>query len=407
LPALYRQAAAPINRPLPRVRAVWGDQPEASAAKPLARIRFSDRPAPSQGSSYDRLSRSCAPDPAADPAPRPAHAPIKSPRPARRLNYIDVVAGWFRQPRDQATLDWLDSECGGKLGHKNRKPRFRRNADPEREYLQQLTLRQPSNAALEYLAKQNDWLQNYVELSHDQIFEDQGELDAAFLFALEHSVKKDRRGQSATVYLGKNGPAFYSDARWSSNNLVLYADKPSKSGKQPYCLHADWRMGGVKALKRLDLDTPARLLKLDYAAFWRDRLQLWHISDIEGLGRAYANWQAKQENPQSYLPRRSPHIIKLGKHATMNVDKRLGHLILRSAGLFADEQLHPKLSREEMERLPGFMLILQARALQNVIDIFGRHLHPISRFISMTGEQGFHAMCPPKQQGPAREQELT
>ena len=142
---------------------------------------------------------------ASDDAPHFATALDGLGSPQQSIPYCDVIGGWLRDPLGPEDLAHLDSLCGGKLGRRIRKPRFRRNDRPDHEYGQRLTLRQPSSAALAYLAKRNDFFLNYSELALDRIYADRDELLGALQFVIEHTLITTGAAQAPASALVRRG----------------------------------------------------------------------------------------------------------------------------------------------------------------------------------------------------------
>jgi len=340
--------------------------------------RTSNRPRTAQRTPLRRpsgsLKRLTAPDAAPGRLTEPDE-PLFRPQPHRRLPYRDVLAVWLINPMSADDLARLQGRCDGKLGVANRHARF----NPE--YCQRLTLRQPSRQALEILARRNDVMVNYEELAQDWIFQTRDELDAAFMFVLEHSLMKDRRGQSAKVCLGKKGPTSYSGPRWSANLAVAYADKKSKISNELHNLHQERRRAGAKSLRQKGMHTLRDHLALDETQFWQDNLEYWRIFDVEGLGRAYNNYLDKLENPQ-HKSRKKAKIIPWGKHG-YNIDARMGHQLIRVLGLFKDEQITLRKNAKERAKTqyPGYYAIYAARSIQNIFDRLHKIIPHIGRYM--------------------------
>ena len=255
--------------------------------------------------------------------------------------YCDVIGLWLRDPLCPADLADLQSQCGGKLGHRIRKPRFRRDDRPDLEYAQRLTLRQPTDAALEYFGKRNDVLLVYSELALDRIYANRDDQQAALQFVIEHSLIKDRRGQFMRVCLGPKGLTLYSGQRGSKHLAVTYADKKSKVAKSAIPpLHDERRTQGPQAHRRKGISGVADLLHLDQSQFWDQHAQYYRVTDIEGLGRAFLNYSDRQENPSS-LARRKAKLKRIGKSTVMNIDKRIkpGLLLLCDVNALARQYL--------------------------------------------------------------------
>lgn len=324
-------------------------------------------------------------DDGSDPAPYYATASDGLGCPIALHPYRDVIGVWVRHPLSPDDLAHLRSLCGGKLGHRIRKPRFRRDDRPELEYGQRLTLRQPSAAALEYLGKRNDVLLNYSELALDRVYDSRDDQQAAFQFVIEHSLIKDRRGQFMRVCLGPKGLTLYSGRRGSKHLAVTYADKKSKVARSAVPpLHDERRTQGPSAHKRKGIFTLAEIAHLDQPQFWDKHAQYYRVHDVEGLGRAYLNYCDRQENPTSPA-RRKAKLKRIGDHTVMNIDKRMGHLLIRVLGLFRPEQITlsraAKKAKKPPEQMDGYWSIQAAHSIQNIYDRLNP-LIPMDRFIS-------------------------
>jgi hypothetical protein len=312
--------------------------------------------------------------------------------------YCDVIGVWLRDPLGPDALAELQSQCRGKLGYKTRKPRFRRDDRPELEYAQHLRLRQPSRAAIETLARRNDVLLTYSELALDRFFADHDETRAALQFVIEHALHKDRRRSQKrarpemTICLGHHGFTLYWGMRGKAQHVaVVYADKKSKVAQSAIApLHDERRTYGPQAHQRKGVGSLTELLNLDDLQFWNDSAHYYQLTDIEGLGRAYLNFHARQENPLS-IPRRKAKITPIGNSgATYNHDVRMGHQLIRVFGLFKDAQI--KLPRGAKQRdhwqYKGYASIYAARSIQNVYDRLIDNLPMLHRYISRISVDG-------------------
>lgn len=282
---------------------------------------------------------------------------------------------WLINPLDERQRATLQSQCGGKLSVANRAARF----NPE--CCQRLTLRQPSREALEFLAKRNDVHLNYVEASLEWIFDSEDDLTDVFLFVLEHSLVKNQRGQLSKACLGKKAPTIYSGKRGAPIVAAHYPSKRSKITKDPHTLKSERRLSGARSLKREHFGTASAIQGHDQLAYWLKHYKFYRIADFEGMGRAYNNYIARQEDP-SAISRRKPLLIKAGSKTMINVDKRMGHLLLRSLGLFSDEQITVpgKATDRDPRNYPGYSMIHQARTIQNLYDRLNRFI-PLDRFM--------------------------
>lgn len=305
--------------------------------------------------------------------------------PGKIIHFVDAISVWLRSPMSADDLAFLRSHCGGKLRIENRPARF------DRAFIQRLTLRQPSREAIAALAKRNDCHFNYRELAMDLIYPSADQRDDAFQFSIEHALMKDRRGQSAKVCLGLDGKTtIYSGPRGKPIVSATYPCKSKITGDE-HALHSERRHSGTRALERKSGGSLNELLTLDHIQFWQESAQYWRIRDIEGLGRAYLNYWERKENPLA-KSRRKANIIKLGNRTTYNEDRRMGYQLLRTLGLFTDEQITTRKPRTKAtadadanagigkEQMPGYWTIYAARSIQNVYDRLNQII-PMDRFM--------------------------
>lgn len=288
------------------------------------------------------------------------------------MPYCDVISGWIKEPLNADAATYLRRECRGKLDARERKPRFGRSGRPTLQYRQRLTLRQPTQAALEYL-KQHDFMLNYSEFALDRFYGSAEDLRDALQFVLAHALVKNRGHQSVSVCFGLKGFTIYSGGRNAPQVSVTYADKKSKVAKSAIPpLHDERRTKGARAHQRKRLG-----MMPDQTALWRENQSFCYVADVEGLGRAYNNVM----DGAISLPRKSrrkPKLKRIGQ-TTMNLDLRMGHLLMRALGSFRPEQL--SMSREaeaagrKMEDLPGYWSIRSVISIQNLYD----RLNPIIR----------------------------
>jgi hypothetical protein len=76
--------------------------------------------------------------------------------------YFDVIRFWLQSPLDRRRLSELQNLCGGGLRADTEPARF------SSRYRQRVTLRQPSDSALKWLAEHTDCVFiNYIELAID------------------------------------------------------------------------------------------------------------------------------------------------------------------------------------------------------------------------------------------------
>jgi hypothetical protein len=309
--AAFINAELPHQPPLPRVRAVWGDQPEASAAKPLPRIRFSDRPAPSQGSSYDGPDQFQRSKPAAESAALSTPLLRAGIRPADCHRYIDTIKCLGKRPIPEADIEMLRSHCK----HLDIRPHgamvFPRSGAPYQINIHpwrfRIEIHLPDPIALEYLARCPGLKLTRVDLAQDWTFDDeQPKLDLFETFA-EHLVQPHLK-RYARISFDNEGLS--TGRRRKGRYFTLYASRACRIDGIVDCLHIECRHLGTQALAQIGLYSPADLLDFDHAAYWHriEANQLLAI-DKEHLGRFHSNRRSNMRrratDPKPFYGRRS------------------------------------------------------------------------------------------------------
>ncbi len=103
-----------------------------------------------------------------------------------------------------------------------------------------------------------------------------------------------------------------------ANQIVTYADRPSKSdGKSP-CCHLEWRCLGRDAVRRAGVQTPWDLVDYQHHKFWEKRMLLQAV-DYARLGRALRG------------KRRRTHKVSTTHGFKYDPDKSAGHLFSHAA----------------------------------------------------------------------------
>lgn len=227
--------------------------------------------------------------------------------------YLDVLHLWFKAPLAPKDLRWLNGHCG--KVHTGRSLRIAEPAWFDTSYQQTLRLFQPDEEALRWLAKRNDVLLTHVELTLDVISEDAEELlgliPAQFVQRWHRKRQPSRweNGNYRTGRLGQKGMVFQ-----------FYADRASKVTGEVDCFHAEAKVYGSAALRRLGIIHPRDLIGFNHDEFWQRNLVLLEV-DRERLGRWWENKRAKTK-------RRTSTITERG----YNVTRATGNLLCRVYG---------------------------------------------------------------------------
>jgi hypothetical protein len=199
-------------------------------------------------------------------------------RPSSIVAYLDRVHLWLPQPLPVKDLEWLDTQCGEEMYVRTRPKRW------QRSYQQHLQLPQPTPAALHFLSKRNGALMNYAEPAMDWMFNDCEQNEHAGATVRQYVVKRHHREQQG-VHTVREATR-YTAPRRSSSNLVIYADRTSRTTGELDCTHIELRLRGVRALQRAGIHGLKDLVEMDTRAFWLPRLILKAV-DPDEFGRSY------------------------------------------------------------------------------------------------------------------------
>jgi hypothetical protein len=255
----------------------------------------------------------------------PREAGETNTRPTSVWPYFDKIQIWLRQPIDRATADMLRKMCG----------RGGIYVDPllgarfDRAYRQRIELRQPSPAALQWVANRPDALINRLEIALDYIFKDINQKDEAFDFLHRRLVRRwhGKKQKIKLVRSGKErrkaelvdeddietGQTRY-DAGRAPNKIVFYRNQYSRITGELHCLHLEWHANGKKAVQALGIKTGEDLLKFDHRAFWKRRLLLYRVEE-DRLGRLVRNQHSGKR-----------------RRVSNSLDERMGHVLISSVG---------------------------------------------------------------------------
>jgi hypothetical protein len=237
--------------------------------------------------------------------------------------YIDVARLWLRNPLSGSDLAWLRERAGGyKLFVHEGPARFDCN------FIQRLTLYQPTDEVLKWLSRRNDAMLNYVEFALDLVFPCDEDRQAAFRAVVSMFVKRHHRNQKVR-FVGEQieTATLYTGPRIAPHVAVAYADKPSKVTGEP-CVHIEWRAKGAAALRRVGIHNVRDLLNFDHRELWRDRLILCSI-DRRKLGRSYNKWRLKSR-------RQGAWVMRYSNGFEYDMDLRAGSIIARACGSTQD-----------------------------------------------------------------------
>jgi hypothetical protein len=248
---------------------------------------------------------------------------ITLPNPIGKYPYFDKIQFWVCEPLDLKTLALLKRSCGrGGIGIDNRPARFNNR---HRQYRQRIELRQPSVGALRWLAEHSDLLINQAEIALDLIFKNRADAEEALDFVHQHLVRRwHGKRQEIRVRRGDDGGSLetrYDAGRRSPNALVLYADDHTRATGELYCVHIEWRVKRLRAMRAAGINSGQDLLEFDHRAFWQRRLLLYTVNRSR-LGRLLRNRVTGKR-------RRTPEIIQRGRYG-YDVEGNQGEACARS-----------------------------------------------------------------------------
>ena len=202
----------------------------------------------------------------------------RTPHPLARYSYPDLIQLWLPELLPPSRIDWLDPPRCGSHHELRRLKRWTRHD----KYVMRLQLRQPGPEVLRWVATLNGALMNRLDVALDLIFASEEEVAAADEFIHRHHLKLWHRDQEVTLFKTTR----YTASPRAPNKLANYADKECRITGEVYCLHIEWRLIGVQALKRAGLAAVSAVKDIDYYRFWKDRLLLRTV-DLQALGRQF------------------------------------------------------------------------------------------------------------------------
>jgi hypothetical protein len=102
------------------------------------------------------------------------------------------------------------------------------------------------------------------------------------------------------------------DAWRAPNKICFYRDKPCRLTGEIHCLHLEWHLNGLRAVRRAGIESGQDLVDFDHRSFWDPRLLLFDV-DIERLGRLVRNQSTGKKSRASgsnyFTDRRTGHTL--------------------------------------------------------------------------------------------------
>jgi hypothetical protein len=166
-------------------------------------------------------------------------------------------------------------------------------------FRQRVQLTQPSALALRWLARRDDALINRVGIALDWIFDYPDVRNDVWKFLHWHLVRRwHGKKQEIRVYRPKGRVALdegdetsgtrYDGGRKAPNRIAWYKEHHSRITGELNCLHFEWRLNSLKAVRRVGIKAGNDLIGFDHRQFWQSRLLLF-TADQERLGRLITN----------------------------------------------------------------------------------------------------------------------
>jgi hypothetical protein len=250
--------------------------------------------------------------------------------PSSIIPYFDRIVIWLRRPVDRTTLEKLRKQCGELYPGPD---------DPLTEtcpfstkFKQRLDFKQPSDRALRWIASHCDGLVNWVEVTLDLIFATAHECAVCRTYFHRYLRRRWHCGQKITFYHDDPDNERYDGPSTAPNIINDYTQQCSRITGECYCLHVEWKMRGVGAVRAGGILRPRDLLTFDHRAFWEKRLLLYKI-DPARLGRLFRNREAGTRSHRITAPDRKLGNRIVGRYKTIQKlldhysSDRIGHVL--------------------------------------------------------------------------------
>jgi hypothetical protein len=251
----------------------------------------------------------------------------KPPTAIEKWDYFDKIAFWIPQLFTEPEVTFIKAQCGPG-GTDIDRPSHRARFDPR--LIKRIETRQPGGDLLAFLATVDGLLLNMVEFTLDLIFDTEEDRDRAFDFIDRHHVKKAHRGN--VRYFKETR---YSDRRWAPSNFVAYRPAFAKTTGELHCLHLEWRVCGVEALRRIGIHGINDLIEFDARAHWQSWLRL-RTFDFAQLGRTHSTGGLRKRSNETHrnsriITPRKPRTYITRRGFEYHTDRRLGQVLFRNA----------------------------------------------------------------------------
>jgi hypothetical protein len=231
------------------------------------------------------------------------------PKPIGIYPYFDKIQFWVREPLNPETVERLRKQCGSLYD----------TIEPARfnpQFRHRIELRQPSKQALRWLARRDDALINRVEIALDLIFKFRADVEEALDFLHQHLVRR-WHGKNQEIQVFRLPPrgddagsleTRYDAGDWAPNALVLYRQDHSRVTGELNCLHIEWRVKSVRAMRAAGIESCQDLLQFDHRGFWKKRLLLYKV-DRNHLGLLISNRRRGTKRRLSRTYRTNAHLM--------------------------------------------------------------------------------------------------
>jgi hypothetical protein len=205
-------------------------------------------------------------------------------KPAAIHPYFDKLQVWIPKPLNASTLASLRDQCGrGGIFAENKPARF------DARYRQRIEFRQPSDRVLRWLMRHQEVLINRAEVAVDYVFNLRMDRDDTFDFLHRHLVRR-WHGKNQKIKLvcrddsNKNGAQIleepelcetrYDAGRAAPNKIVFYRERFSRITGELYCLHLEWHLNGLRAIRAAGIESANDLQEFSHRQFWQRKLLL-------------------------------------------------------------------------------------------------------------------------------------
>ncbi|MGB6663109.1 MAG: hypothetical protein WBE90_29495 [Xanthobacteraceae bacterium] len=172
---------------------------------------------------------------------------------------------------------------------------------------------------MQWLVGRDDVLINRAEIAFDLVFKYRADTDEAWEFLHQHLIRRWHGKRQEICVKWGIGNTRYDASRSAPNMILFYPQDHSRITGEVNCLHLEWRLNGLKAVRAAGIKSGQDPLEFEHRAFWQKRLRLYTV-DRRRLGRLLRNRLTGTRRRSSRTYQSSPRWM----------DSRTGEVYARS-----------------------------------------------------------------------------